>query len=68
MWIKKTKVKNKEYIQVVKSIRDGKKVKHKVVLNLGRSEDINKKNIEQLINVLTKYFELGGEKDDCTKE
>jgi len=56
MFIKKTKVKEKEYIQIVKTIRSGKKVKHKVFLNLGRSEKVNFKDVEDLINVLQKYL------------
>jgi hypothetical protein len=52
MFIKKTKVNNMEYIQLTKSYRDGKKVKHKVVLNLGRSDKINIKDIDSLISVL----------------
>jgi hypothetical protein len=56
MFIKKTKVRDKEYIQITKTIRTGKKVKHKVFLNLGRREKINFKDIEDLINTLQKFL------------
>lgn len=56
MFIKKTKVKDKEYIQITKTIRSGKKVKHKVILNLGRSEKVNFKDVEDLINTLQKFL------------
>ncbi len=54
MWIKKTKSKGIEYIQIVNSIRKGDKVKHEVVLNLGRSDKISnrKENIKDLISNL----------------
>ena len=52
MFIKKTKVNNAVYIQITKSFREGKKVRHKVILNLGRSDKINKDDIDELINVL----------------
>ena len=52
MFVKKTKVNNVTYIQITKSFRDGKKVRHRVVLNLGRSDKINKKDIDELIRVL----------------
>jgi hypothetical protein len=54
MFIKRTKVNNLEYIQLTKSYRNGKKVKHKVILNLGRSDKINIKDIDGLISVLQK--------------
>ena len=57
MFIKHTKSSNKEYLQITKSIRIGKKVKHQVVLNLGRREKINKKDIENLITVLQELAE-----------
>ena len=52
MFIKKTKVNNVVYIQITKSFREGKKVKHKVVLGLGRDDKIKKKDIDSLIGVL----------------
>jgi hypothetical protein len=54
MFIKRTKINALEYIQLTKSYRAGKKVKHKVVLNLGRSDKINPKDIDGLICVLQK--------------
>ena len=56
MFIKYTKTSGKEYVQITKSIRTGKKVKHKVILNLGRRDKINKKDVEDLINVLQKLL------------
>ena len=65
MFIKMTKVNNMTYIQITKSFRDGKKTRHKVVLNLGRGDKINKKDIDSLIITLQKfrseYFDEGSE-------
>jgi hypothetical protein len=55
MFIKKTRVSNLTYIQIVKTFRDGKKVRHRVVLNLGRTDKINEKDIDNLINVLQQF-------------
>ena len=55
MFIKRTKSKGKEYIQITKSFRKGKEVKHEVVLNLGRRDKIVKKDIENLIAVLKDF-------------
>ena len=64
MFIKKTKAGGSIYIQITKSLRDGKKVRHKVILNLGRADKINKNDIDELISALHKlrseYFG-GGE-------
>jgi len=57
MFIKYTKVKDKEYVQVTKSFRKAKKVKHKVILNLGRRDKIDNKDVEDLISALQKYLE-----------
>lgn len=54
MFIKRTKLKEKEYIQITKTYRQGKKVKHKVILNLGRSDKVNTNEIVELINALQK--------------
>jgi hypothetical protein len=54
MFIKRTKVNNVEYIQITKSYRVGKKVKHKVILSLGRSDKITAKDLDGLICVLQK--------------
>jgi len=55
MFIKRTKSKGKEYIQITKSFRTGKKVRHEVVLNLGRSDKTKKSDVENLITVLQEY-------------
>ena len=60
MFIKYTKVNGKEYVQITKSVRDGKKVKHKVILNLVRGDKINNKDVESLISALQKYLEETG--------
>jgi hypothetical protein len=52
MFIKRTKVNNITYIQITKSFRDGNRIRHKVVLNLGRADKISIKEIDGLINVL----------------
>jgi hypothetical protein len=39
MFVKVTKAKNRQYIQLVRSYRQDGKVKHEVVLNLGRLDD-----------------------------
>jgi len=57
MFIKKTKVNNVTYIQITKSFRDGKATRHKVVLNLGREDKINKRDIGALISVLQKLMD-----------
>ena len=64
MFIKKTKLGGATYIQITKTFRADKKVKHKVILNFGRVDKINKKDIDALISVLrklkTEYFNSGG--------
>lgn len=54
MFIKRTKLKEKEYIQITKTYRQGKMVKHKVILNLGRSDKVSISDIEELISALQK--------------
>jgi hypothetical protein len=54
MFIKRTKANNAVYIQIAKSFRKGGKARHKVVLNLGRSDKISVKEIDGLIKVLQK--------------
>ena len=56
MFIKYTKASDKEYVQIVKSFRKAKKVKHKVILNLGRRDEIDNKDVESLISALQKYL------------
>jgi hypothetical protein len=62
MFIKRTKVGGAVYIQITKSFREGKKVKHKVVLNLGRLDKISKGDIDGVISALqalrTEYFDV----------
>jgi len=49
MFVKVTKAKNRQYIQLVRSYRQDGKVKHEVVLNLGRLDD--EKNYQMLKNL-----------------
>jgi len=49
MFVKVTKAKNRQYIQLVRSYRQDGKVKHEVVLNLGRLDD--EKNYKMLKNL-----------------
>jgi len=57
MFIKRTKALNMTYIQIVKSFREGKKVRHELILNLGRIDKIKKNDVESLINVLLELKE-----------
>lgn len=43
------------YIQIVESVRENGKVRQKVALNLGRIEDLQKGNIDRLIESLAKF-------------
>jgi hypothetical protein len=49
MFVKVTKAKNRQYLQLVRSYRKDGKVKHEVVLNLGRLDD--EKNYQMLKNL-----------------
>jgi len=59
MYIKLTKAKKHTYIQLIEGFREGKKVKHKVLINMGRL-DILKKNtsLEDVIGKLSKLSEF----------
>ena len=66
MFVKVTKSKKHEYLQLVESYRDRNdkdKVKHKVLLHLGRVDQVEK---QSLLNVATKFFELAGSKVDSS--
>ena len=63
MFIKRTKLNNVEYVQITKSFRKGKKVKHKVILSLGRSDKIDMSEISDLICVLQDLREELKKKD-----
>ena len=58
MFVKITKAKDKKYVQLVRSYREGGKVKHKLVLNLGRT-DI-KENLDTLRSIGEKLINLIG--------
>ena len=58
MFVKITKAKDKKYVQLVRSYREGGKVKHKLVLNLGRT-DI-KENLDTLRSIGEKLIKLVG--------
>jgi hypothetical protein len=57
MFIKKTKVNSVTYLQITKSFRKGSKVRHKVILNLGRDDKINFNDVDALISVLQEMRE-----------
>lgn len=59
MFLKKTKSRNHYYLQIVQSYREGEKVKHKVLANLGRFDDL--KHNPQLINLGKRFLQLAGE-------
>ena len=63
MFIKRTKLNSVEYIQITKSFRKGNKVKHKVILSLGRSDKIDISEISDLICVLQDLREELKKKD-----
>lgn len=58
-----------EYLQICRSVRDGKKVKQQVIATIGRMDQLNAKGeIEKLVRSLAKYSEkalmiLGGKSD-----
>lgn len=64
MYVKVTKSKQHQYLQLVESYRDDKNnVRHKVLLHLGRIEQVSK---QSLLNVATKFFELAGNKNQSS--
>lgn len=45
-----------EYLQICQSIREGKKVKQRVIATIGRMDQLNDKgDIEKLVRSLAKY-------------
>ena len=58
MFVKITKAKDKKYVQLVRSYREDGKVKHKLILNLGRT-DI-KENLDTLRSIGEKLIKLVG--------
>ncbi len=60
MFVKITKSKDKKYVQIVKSYRENGKVKHKIVLNLGRLDIVeNSKMIKDLSVRLAEVTGIG---------
>ena len=59
MFVKVTKSKNFSYVQLVESFRDKGKIKHRVLLNLGRLDLLTENN--QLAKISKKLLELSGE-------
>jgi len=58
MYVKITKAKKHQYLQIVRSYRDQEsKVRHKVLLHLGRLDQVSK---QSLLNIATKLLELAG--------
>ena len=70
MFIKITKAKTNQYVQLVKSYREDGRVKHKVVLNLGKLEQIeNNPSFQRLAKRLAKISKLQQSADikDCSE-
>jgi len=60
MFVKITKAKNRKYVQLVRSFREEGKVKHEVVLNLGRLDnEENRKMVKSLASSLAKAVGIG---------
>jgi transposase len=63
MFVKLTKAKQNTYVQLIEGYREGKKVKHRVVANLGRLDVLQKDTSwDGIINKLSEIF---GSKDIC---
>lgn len=59
MFIKITKAKTSRYVQLVRSYREEGRVKHKVILNLGKLEEIeNNPSFQRLAKRLAKVSKL----------
>jgi UDP-N-acetyl-D-mannosaminuronic acid transferase (WecB/TagA/CpsF family) len=59
MFIKITKAKTNQYVQLVRSYREDGRVKHKVVLNLGKLEQIeNNPSFQRLAKRLAEISKL----------
>lgn len=70
MFIKITKAKTNQYVQLVRSYREGGRVKHKVVLNLGKLEQIeNNPSFQRLAQRLAEISKLQKSADikDCSE-
>lgn len=70
MFIKITKAKTNEYVQLVRSYREDGRVKHKVILNLGKLKDIeNNPSFQRLAQRLTEISKLQKSADirDCSE-
>ena len=67
MFIKITKSKNNQYVQLVESYRENGKTKHKTLLNLGRLEEIkNNPNIQRLAKRLLELASASKLVDLCS--
>lgn len=58
MFLKLTRSKNNEYLQLVKSYRQGNTVRHKVIAHLGRLDEL--RQTDTLRNVAEKLLQLNG--------
>ena len=56
MFLKVTHSDNYQYLQLVESYRDGKKVRHRVIASLGRLDKL--KANKQIITILRKLLKL----------
>jgi transposase len=67
MFIKITKAKNREYVQLVRSYRKDGKVKHEVVLNFGRLDTLeNQQMLKGLASSLAKAVGIGLDKSSLS--
>ena len=56
MFVRLKKTGNYQYLQIVQTYREGKKVKQRVISTLGRLEELQEKGeIESIITSLSKY-------------
>lgn len=61
MYIKLTKAKKYTYVQLVEGYREGSKVKHKVLINLGRLDELQKNS--SLEDVVSKLSEIANSRN-----
>lgn len=61
MFIKSTRSRGHEYVQIVKSVRKDGKPRHEVVANLGRADILAESGLENMIAALTRYVQSKSE-------
>ena len=58
MFVKVTRSKNYQYLQLVESYRDGKSARHRVIATIGRLDKL--KGDKQIIAIFLKTIEITG--------